>query len=156
MYLSVLSWFKMLLLLFCFCLESYFQNPRVRHCSRARTQKSFLTILISALNRKSKQTVSNESRNVKLVCLEKSTRVTVTRFNKQGPSWWMFTTLFWEPIILFFFVQGLEISQISCMHKAALVLPFQTRAAENVRARLKLYSSLVSEAFFFFAMVRVW
>lgn len=45
-----------------------------------------LTILISALNRKAKQTVSHESRNVKLVCLEKSTRVTLTRFNMQGPS----------------------------------------------------------------------
>jgi hypothetical protein len=66
----------------------------------------------------------------------------------------MFTTLFWESIILFF-VQKLEISQISCMHKAALDLSFQTRAAENAIARLKLYSTLVRGAFFFFVIVRV-
>lgn len=101
----MLSWFKMLLLLFFVVfLESHIQNPRTKHRSRAGSHKYFLTILISALNRKTKQTVSNESRNVKLVCLEKCTRVTVTRLNMQGPSWWMFTTLFWEPIILYFFV----------------------------------------------------
>lgn len=52
-------------------------------------------------------------------------------------------------------VQGLETSQISCMHKAALDLSFQTRAAENVIARLTLYSTLVRDAFFFFVMVKV-
>lgn len=55
------------------------------------------------------------------------------------------------------FRAGTGAQPISCMFKADLDLSLQTGAAENVIliARLKLYSSLIREVVFSFAMMRV-